>query len=173
MTAVYVCPKSQVASVAARLRPSHLITLLDPTDEMPTPEGLARERHLRIGIHDVTDHDPDFQYVVPQETHVREIIAFARQWDTSQPLLVHCWAGISRSTATAFTALCMINKPGAERDIAMTIRKQAPHAQPNMLLVAHADRLLGRDGRMVDALDAMGPAKSVYEGHLFELPLKY
>jgi len=49
MPLIYVCPKSQVPDVAERLKPSHLITLLDPADHMPTPEGLAADRHLRLG----------------------------------------------------------------------------------------------------------------------------
>jgi predicted protein tyrosine phosphatase len=87
-------------------------------------------------------------------------------------MLIHCWAGISRSTASAFTIACMLNEPGRETDIARLLRARAAHAQPNRRLVALADDILARDGRMVDALDAMGPAKVVFEGVLFALPLE-
>ena len=87
------------------------------------------------------------------------------------PMIVHCWAGISRSTASAFAIACMLNEPGRERDIAIQLRRLAPHAQPNTRIVAFADHLLSRDGRMVDAVDAMGPGRVVFEGVPFALPV--
>jgi predicted protein tyrosine phosphatase len=170
MPAIYVCPKSQVPDAARKLRPSHLITLLDPTDEMPTPEEVSGHRHLRLGLHDVVQRSP-MHDTPPDELHVRELITFAKGWDRHQPMLIHCWAGISRSTASALTIACMLSKPGLEAEIAMRLRRQAPHAQPNQRLVAIADAALGRNGRMVEAVDAMGPAKIVFEGTLFQLPL--
>lgn len=171
MPAIYVCPKSKVPNAARDLRPSHLITLLDPSDDMPTPEHVSGHRHLRLGMHDVTTASPDY-HTPPDDLHARELITFAKGWDRSQPMLIHCWAGISRSTASAFAIACMLNEPGHEEDIARLLRARAPHAQPNRRLVALADDILSRDGRMVDALDAMGPAKVVFEGVLFALPLE-
>ena len=169
MPAIYVCPKSKVPDAARELRPSHLITLLDPADEMPTPEDIPGHRHLRLGVHDIAIARPEF--TAPDEQHVRELIAFARGWDRRQPMLIHCWAGISRSTATAFTIACLFNEPGREHDIARLLRARAAHAQPNPRIVALADALLDRDGRMVDAVDAMGPGSVVFEGVLFALPV--
>ncbi|MFM9865566.1 MAG: tyrosine phosphatase family protein [Micropepsaceae bacterium] len=170
MPLIYVCPKSKVPEAARELRPSHLITLLDPLDDMPTPEEVSGHRHLRLGMHDVTAPSPD-HHAPPDEMHVRELIGFAKGWDRSQPMLIHCWAGISRSTASALTVACMLSEPGREEAIARLLRARAAHAQPNRRLVALADDILGREGRMVDALDAMGPAKVVFEGVLFSLPL--
>lgn len=169
MPAIYVCPKSKVPHSVERLRPSHLITLLDPHDDMPTPEDFPGHRHLRLGMHDIAIDRPE--YTAPDELHVRELIAFTKDWDRAQPMLIHCWAGISRSTASAFTVACMFSAPGRERDIALRLRSAAAHAQPNPRIVALADALLGRDGRMVDAIDAMGPAQVVFEGRLFALHL--
>ena len=170
MPAIFVCPKSKVPSVAAQLRPSHLVTLLDPHDEMPTPEEVSGHRHLRLGMHDITS--AAVEHTPPDEMHVRDLIAFAKTWDRRQPMLIHCWAGISRSTASAFTIACMLNEPGRETDIARALRSRAPHAQPNQRIVALADHLLKREGRMLEALDAMSPAKVVFEGVLFELPVE-
>jgi len=169
MPAIYVCPKSQVPDAARRLRPSHLVTLLDPADHMPTPDEVPGHRHLKLGMHDISAVRGD--HIAPDEQHVRELIAFAKDWDRSQPMLIHCWAGISRSTASAFTIACMLNEPGSEADIARRLRKAAAHAQPNLRIVALADTILSRDGRMVEALDAMGPASVVFEGQLFALPV--
>ena len=169
MPAIYVCPKNQVPDAARRLRPSHLITLLDPADEMSTPDEIPGHRHLKLGMHDISTAQAEF--VAPDEAHVRELIAFARGWDRSQPMLIHCWAGISRSTASAFTIACMLNEPGREGDIARLLRARAPHAHPNLRIVAFADALLKRDGNMLDAVDAMGPGTVVFEGELFSLPV--
>lgn len=169
MPAIYVCPKSKVPSVTAQIRPSHLITLLDPHDEMPTPEGVLGQKHLKLGMHDITVNAAD--QTPPDELHVRELLEFARDWNRSQPLLIHCWAGISRSTASAFSIACMLSEPGKEKEIALLLRQRAPHAHPNSRIVAFADKLLNRNGRMVDAVDAMGPGKVVFEGVLFSLPL--
>ena len=171
MPAIYVCPKSQVPEVAARLKPSHLITLLDPADHMPTPEGIAALRHLRLGMNDIV-HGAAEQ-TAPDEQHVREIIAFAQSWDRTRPMLIHCWAGISRSTATAFTVACMLNARGREERIATALRAASPFAYPNLRIVALADNLLDRDGRMVEAIDRMGPARQTYESELFSLGLEH
>jgi predicted protein tyrosine phosphatase len=170
MPLLYVCPKSKVPEAARDLRPSHLITLLDPADIMATPEEVSGHRHLRLGMHDVTTPSPEY-HAPPDEMHVRELIAFASDWDRRQPMLIHCWAGISRSTASALTIACMLNEPGREESIARLLRARAPHAQPNRRLVALADDILSRKGRLVDAVDAMGPAKIVFEGVLFALPI--
>jgi len=169
MPAIYVCPKSKVPALSEQLRPSHLVTLLDPEDLMPTPEGISGHRHLRLGMHDIT-RDVSLQ-TPPDEMHVRELLQFAKGWDRSQPMIVHCWAGISRSTASAFAIACMFNEPGREQDLARLLRARAPHAQPNSRIVAFADHLLDRQGRMVDAIDAMGPGRVVFEGVPFALPV--
>jgi predicted protein tyrosine phosphatase len=168
--AIHVCPKSKVSTLSELIRPSHLITLLDPADEMPTPDGVPGYRHLKLGMHDTVRPTPE--QTPPDEIHVRDLLRFAQDWNRSQPMLVHCWAGISRSTASAFAIACMLTPAGHELQIARLLRERAPHAHPNLRIVALADDLLGRDGRMVDAIDAIGPGKVVFEGVPFVLPVQ-
>jgi predicted protein tyrosine phosphatase len=149
-----VCGLSEVERLIAERRPSHLITLLDPASMIETPAGLAAQRHLRVGVNDIAE--PMEGLVLPGERVVTDLIAFARDWDESAPMLIHCWAGISRSTAAAFTIACERSAPGKEADIARALREAAPHAYPNRRIVALADDLLGRRGRMVDAVEAIG-----------------
>jgi predicted protein tyrosine phosphatase len=73
--------------------------------------------------------------------------------------------------ASAFTVLCDRLGPGREIQIAMAMRRRAPHAQPNALLVRHADEALDRSGRMVAALEAMGPSSMAAEGVPTAFPL--
>jgi predicted protein tyrosine phosphatase len=86
-------------------------------------------------------------------------------------MLVHCWAGISRSMAAAYTILCDRAGPGSELEIARELRIRAAHAYPNALIVALADRALGRDGRMIEAVASIGRGEIVAEGCCVEFPL--
>jgi predicted protein tyrosine phosphatase len=149
-----VCGLSEVERLIAERRPSHMVTLLDPASMIETPAGLAAQRHLRVGVNDIAE--PMEGLVLPGERVVTDLIAFARDWDESAPMLIHCWAGISRSTAAAFTIACERSAPGKEAAIARALREAAPHAYPNRRIVALADDLLGRRGRMVDAVEAIG-----------------
>lgn len=149
-----VCGLADVEPLIAARRPSHMITLLDPASMIDTPPQLAPERHLRLGVNDITEPMEDM--VAPDETVVGRILAFGRTWDGTRPMLVHCWAGISRSTATAFLLACERSPDVDERDIARALRRAAPHASPNRRIVALADAQMGRQGRMIAALDAMG-----------------
>lgn len=149
-----VCGLPDVEPLVAARKPSHLITLLDPATMIGTPAGLAPERHLRIGVNDIAEPMEDM--IAPDETTVARILAFGRTWDEASPMLVHCWAGISRSTATAFVVACEKSPEADERDIARALRRAAPHAAPNRRIVAIADELMGRGGRMRAAVDAMG-----------------
>ena len=168
MTTVLITPFSAVEETVRRYRPSHVLTLMvEPF--VPTPASIRPNRHLRLSVHDVIE--PSEGIVCPDHTHISDLIAFARGWDRSAPFLVHCWAGISRSTAAAFIVLCDLHGAGHEQRIAKALRLRAPHAQPNRLMVRHADHLLRREGRMISAVEAMPPARPVYEGEVVELPL--
>jgi predicted protein tyrosine phosphatase len=171
MPAVYVCPLAKVPSAVAQVRPSHLITLLDPKDIIATPEGVHPDRHLKLGINDITEPQPG--HVVPEHIHVDRLVQFIDTWSGEDPLLVHCWAGISRSTATAFIALCMRNEGKDEMAILREMRMRAPHIAPNRRIVTFADKILNRDGRMIEAVDALGPGRIVFEGVLFGVPAKF
>jgi predicted protein tyrosine phosphatase len=111
-------------------------------------------------------------FVVPCERHIEQILNFVRNWDRSAPMVVHCFAGISRSTASAFAAACMLNPHRDEIAIARQIRAASPIAQPNRLIVGLADKALGRDGRMLRALDEMGPGSMSVEGRPFRVDLE-
>jgi predicted protein tyrosine phosphatase len=85
---------------------------------------------------------------------------------------MHCYAGISRSTAGAFISACALNPGRDEAAIARAIRDSSATAMPNIMLVSHADRILGRKGRMIAAVDALGPGRPAQEGEPFRLDLE-
>ena len=86
-------------------------------------------------------------------------------------MVVHCYAGISRSTASAFAVACALNPARSEAAIARQIRQVSPFAWPNRLIVTIADKLLDRQGRMIRALDEMGPGDMSIEGRPFRVDL--
>lgn len=164
---IIVCPLSFVELVCETRRPSHLISLLDPGHVVPTPRGLGSGAHLRIGVHDICDAAEGL--ICPDETVVAQVVAFGRGWTGEAPIVVHCWAGISRSTASAFTLACERNPEADERAIAAEIRRRSAHANPNRRIVALADDLLARRGRMVDAVEAIGRGEIALESRPFEI----
>ena len=169
MPRILVTPLSALDDAIASHGPSHIVTLLSPEHMIPTPAGFTADQHLKLGVNDVAD--PAAGDSPPARDHVERLLAFSREWDAEKPLLIHCWAGISRSMASAYTVLCDRLGPGREVEIAMAIRRRAAHANPNLLLVRHADEVLGRNGRMLEALKTMGPPLVVEEGVTTALPL--
>ncbi len=168
MPFILITPLSALPDVMAVHRPSHIVTLLSSSYMIETPKGFPAERHLRLGMHDIADESGA---EAPARRHVDDLIAFSRGWNAKAPMLVHCWAGISRSTAATYTILCDRAGPGAEREIAEDLRARAPHAQPNRLIVRLADEALGRSGAMVRAIDAIGAGTMVTEGAVVDIPL--
>ena len=103
---------------------------------------------------------------------VARFVDFVTSWDRERPMVVHCWAGISRSTAGAFVAACALRPNDDEAEIAAELRRRSPSATPNRRIVALADRLLNRDGRMEAAIAAIGRGADAFEGAPFEMPIR-
>lgn len=167
MPAIAVCSLALVPQSIERLRPWGMITLLSPGSLIDTPPGLGPGGHLSLGMNDIPA--PAEGLTPPVADHVDQILDFIGRWDLERPLLVHCWAGVSRSTATAFITACALNPHADEAVIATEIRQLSPTASPNPLLVAYADERLGRGGRMQAAIAAIGPGAECWEGTPFEL----
>ena len=158
---IYVCNIEEMPRQAALLAPKHLISIVAPEEQPPTPPNVPAERHLRVEVHDIVAPRPE--RVLPERPHIAPLIDFLQAREAAEPhepLLIHCIAGISRSTATALITLCLRAK-GREREAAVRLRRAAPHAQPNPRIVALADELLERRGRLSAALAAMGPGALV------------
>jgi predicted protein tyrosine phosphatase len=169
MPHLLVVPLSGLDDALESHRPSHLVTLLSPQHMISTPAGFDPARHLRLGVNDISD--PQAGDHPPDREHIDRLIAFGRGWNANAPLLIHCWAGVSRSMASAFIILCDRLGQDREIEIALAMRRRAPHASPNSLLVRHADDALGRGGRMVTALTMMGEPVIVTEGVRTTFPL--
>jgi predicted protein tyrosine phosphatase len=87
-------------------------------------------------------------------------------------LVVHCYADISRSTTGAFVTACALNPRRDETIIARALCSASPAAMPNMRIVSLADRVLGRNGRMIMAIQSIGPGMAAYASEPFRLDLE-
>ncbi|MGF1463550.1 MAG: tyrosine phosphatase family protein [Maricaulaceae bacterium] len=168
---IIVSSLARLPDTLAERRPSHLISLLDPGSMIDTPAGFSADNHLRLEMHDVVSPRPG--ETPPDRRHVARLVAFIDRWDRRDPLVVHCWAGISRSSATAFIAACRRSPETDPFVFAQAIRQAAPFAWPNARLVALADAELRRNGQMSAAVAAIGPGKSwlEVEAEPYEVPL--
>lgn len=131
---------------------THVLTILDPG--WPDPRDFhTYAPHSRTiwRFHDVIDDHPDM--VVPQASHVAEILEFGRmaQEHPINHLLVHCHMGISRSTAAAVILMAQ-NNAGREREAFDHLWRIRPQSWPNSRMLGFADSALGRQGRLLQAM---------------------
>lgn len=169
MPDIHVCPLSKLHATADAIGARSLVTLINVNTPVERPAAIAADRHLFIGVSDIVD--PREGHVLPAEAHVGRLLGFALKWDRKAPLLIHCWAGVSRSTAAAFISACVLRPDLTEKHFADLIRARSPTATPNAKLVAIADAMLGRGGRMVDAVRAIGRGADCFEGAPFRLEI--
>jgi len=170
MPRIIVAPVTHVDQIAREHDPAYIVSLIGAEFMPPTPTGYDPARHIKLDMHDI-DSAMDGM-ILPGEAHARRVIEIAQGWDQQKPLLVHCWAGVSRSGAAALITLATLN-PGREVEAGQHIRACSPWAQPNPALVEEADKLLGTRGRLVNAAYKMGPGKIDLHGQPYHVPLSF
>jgi len=167
---IHVCSLAALRETVRAVGASHVLTIMANVDQVQRPVSVLPANHLKVQVDDITEEIEGF--VAPCETHIEQVLQFVRGWDRSAPMVVHCYAGISRSTASAFAAACALNPHRDEIAIARQIRAASPIASPNRLIVSLADKALGREGRMLRALEEMGPGSMMVEGKPFRIDLE-
>ena len=165
MPRIHTCSLSKLEETARATGAKSLVTLINVNTPVTTPETIARDRHLFVGLSDIT-HAQD-GHVLPEHAHVAQLLAFVRAWDQREPLLIHCYAGVSRSTAAAYISYCALHPQACEREVAQLLRQLSPTATPNARLVELADAHLQRDGRMIAAIQEIGRGEDCFEGTPF------
>lgn len=147
---IEVASRAEASDILNSLRSSevtYLVSIGDLQDELPA--GYNNVPHkLRLLIADVLTE------LGATEEDVRQIIRLAEglQSETGR-VLIHCEAGVSRSTAAALIMYAYWLGPGREREAMERVLAQRPVAFPNRRMVELADRLLVRGGRLVGVLD--------------------
>ncbi len=169
MPTLHVCSLARLPETVAATGAGHVLSLLTSGTPPDLPESVPRECRAVIAVSDITAATEG--HVLADRTHVAAILAFVRAWPRARPLVIHCWAGISRSTAAAYIAACALDPARDEDELARALRRASPSATPNRHFVALADEMLGRDGRMVAAIAAIGRGADAYEGAPFHFAL--
>ena len=167
---IHVCSLARLHETVAATGARHVVTLLKDVDRVQRPGGISSENHLILGMDDISG--PLEGYIAPADEHVTRLLAFVRSWDRAAPLVMHCYAGISRSTAGAYVAACALNPHRDELAIARRLRLASATATPNVRIVALADRALGRGGRMTRAIEEIGLGATAFEGEPFRLDVE-
>jgi predicted protein tyrosine phosphatase len=170
MAHIHVCSLDQIDDVAFSTGARSLITLLNVGTRVTLPAAIAPHRHLFIGVSDIVE--PRDGYTLPTAGHIGELLNFVKLWDRVDPLLIACFAAVSRSTAAAFIIACALEPAIPEDDHAQRLRTASPTATPNAKLVAIADGMLNRDGRMIAAVAAIGRGEDCFSGAPFAMDLR-
>jgi predicted protein tyrosine phosphatase len=166
---IIVCPLNSVAEQVRLSGARHAVSLLGPPTPPPEIDGIGGDNHLKLMFHDIVVAREGLE--PPQALHVERLLAFVEAWPREAPLLIHCYAGISRSTAAAYISWCALRPDLDEQQLAQRLRTASPSATPNALMVSFADKLLKRDGAMVRAISAIGRGEEAYEGTPFRLEI--
>lgn len=166
---IHVCSLARLHSTVKDTGARHVVSLI-MNAPLTRPDSILVDDHLILKMDDIID--PSDTHTIPCEDHVERLISFVTRWKRESPMVVHCYAGISRSTAAAFTAACALNPKRDELQIAWALRQASRTAQPNKRIIAIADQMLGRQGRMIHAVETIGPGTSgAIEGIPFRLDL--
>ncbi|ODN70939.1 tyrosine phosphatase family protein [Methylobrevis pamukkalensis] len=165
---IHVCSLARLEETARRTQARHIVSLVNAGTPMRLPAGFDSAGHLFLAMNDIVA--PTHGMTPPGHAHVATYLEYLDDWARSGPLVVHCFAGISRSTAAAYIAVAALEPGRDEEELAQELRRRAPSATPNQRLVDIADEVLGRGGRMSRAIAAIGRGADAYEGTPFELP---
>ena len=137
---------------------SHVLSILDP--DWPVPEAFGQfgeHEKLELRFHDVIEETPG--QIAPSQAHVAQLLAFGRDLMAEPPadahLLVHCHAGISRSTAAMTLILAQGQMDTPAPDILEEVLRIRDKAWPNLRMMEFGDAMLGRGGTLVRAAHAV------------------
>tara|TARA_Y100000590_G_C15634462_1_gene982407 strand:- start:582 stop:1151 length:570 start_codon:yes stop_codon:yes gene_type:complete len=154
---IIVCSLSDLKNVCESVKPSHLVSVIDPGFEPKTPKGI--NHHLKLGFDDIVSiNDNGPLYRLPGQDNTKEqilfdenkclsVVNFLKTWKLDKPIVIHCWCGVSRSMATATYLMCSLDIFNIDRNIRY-IRNLAPHANPNKLMLSYFEKKLGTNNQI-------------------------
>jgi len=135
---------------------THVLSILAPEmDDPPAFDAFAPHRRLTLRFHDIIEPLPD--RLAPARADVERLLAFGRELGDAPGahLLIHCQAGVSRSTAAAALILIQARPDCPAREALEAVSQIRPRAWPNLRILEFGDQLLGRNGEIVAAVAAI------------------
>jgi len=170
MSYILVCRLNQIAETAVLHGAHEMVSLLAENQDFHRPAVIEQNRHLKLGLNDISEHRPGL--TAPGEAHVERLIEFAKSWDQRAPLVIHCWLGISRSPAAAAITALTLEPDQDDMALAQRLRAASPFVTPNARLIEIGDSMLGRGGRLISAIEAIGRGVDTFEGGRFCLAVR-
>jgi predicted protein tyrosine phosphatase len=154
---IHICGVPELETLLQRSY-SHIVSIWDPEwlERGGVETQLRKRLRVETRLHLAYFHDIRIEECgrrAPAEDDLRGILAFAADLQPNAEILIHCWAGISRSTAVAYAILCQATGPGHELLCMESVFIARPQAFPNSLIIELADRILNRDGAMQRACE--------------------
>ena len=155
-----VCAEGEIDEYSRR-GITHILSICAPEFPTPTPEWFTGV-HKHVFFQDVVSFKDaeSLDAKAPAAADIREVLKCGREClvaSRTEPthLLVHCTHGASRSPAAAYAILCLWLGRGREVQAKHFLLRIRPGAVPNLLVVAYADKLLRRGGKMFEAIKAL------------------
>ena len=157
---VFVTDKAGAHDMVKRAGANALVSLLDPGDRLFLTDRLQQLKRLHLSCEDVLDaSDPH----APTLDQVDQLLAFGRQLPVDAVVVVHCFAGVSRSTAAAVALMAQeLQHQGHDDPVGESLRRlldQRPQSCPNPVISRFADELLGFDGNLHLACEEVAQKK--------------
>lgn len=154
---------------------THVLSILDP--DYPVPDafgGYGAHSRLELRFHDILQDRPG--YVLPRPEHVDQILALGRSLPAEAPghahLLVHCHAGVSRSTASLLMIMAQARPELTAAELTQTLLGVREKAWPSLRMTEFADSALGRGGALVRAATAVYRYQLTVRPHIADLMIR-
>ncbi|MDB4831651.1 hypothetical protein OAH28_03110 [Hyphomicrobiales bacterium] len=164
---IVISPLSLANKMIDKYNANYIISILSPGALFPVFNNIKDEDHLKLSFNDIIS--PRQNLIEPSLEHVKSIINFSKRCDKSDTLLIHCYAGISRSTAAALILYSYYKNNLSADSMAIELMSLSPCANPNSLLLAFGDRVIGNKNTLMQCHILLKRPKLAYENEPFIL----
>jgi len=164
---IIISPLSLASKMIEKYNVNYIISILSPGESFPVFNDIKNTNHLKLSFNDITCQKKNL--IEPALYHVENILNFSKKCSKNETLLIHCYAGISRSTAVALILYSYYKKDIKADFIAKKFRSLSPFANPNSLLLKLGDHLIGNNNVLTECHGLLKKPKLTYENKPFVL----
>jgi len=147
---IFICSKSEVTAMTSWVGATHVLSLLDPGSRPILHPGTPLQNWLLVHF---DDNKHEWQTNSPTEEQVSKILEWGKTLPDDAILLAHCLAGVSRSTAASLALLVQYHGLDKIDECLKMLIDIRPQACPNPIIIRFADKLLGCDGKLIEAVE--------------------
>lgn len=137
-----------------KTRIDFVVSILDPGSEEPEVlRTFSNHRRCNLRFHDIVEETNGL--VAPQADHIEELLEFGRAQDreSDNRMLIHCFAGLCRSTAAGLLLMAQNDAKKSPDDAIARLLRIAPNAWPNTRMIRLGDKILQYNGRLLSAME--------------------